>query len=63
MPLEDIIERINEEFSKSHLPKIQEFLRQPSVSATGEGIHETTEILVEKIKNKRRFYRMRLLQH
>ncbi|MFW9904575.1 MAG: M20/M25/M40 family metallo-hydrolase [Candidatus Thorarchaeota archaeon] len=51
MPLEDVIERINEEFSKTHLPKIQEFLRQPSVSATGEGIHDTTEILMKKIKN------------
>lgn len=50
MPLEDIIERINEKFYENHLPRIQEFLRQPSISATGEGIHQTTEILMEKIK-------------
>lgn len=51
MPLEDVIKRIEEKFPKNHLPEIQKFLRQPSVSATGEGIHETTEILIEKIKN------------
>ncbi|MFX1517440.1 MAG: M20/M25/M40 family metallo-hydrolase [Promethearchaeota archaeon] len=51
MPLEDIIQRINEKFHESHLPAIQKFLQQPSVSATGKGIQETTEILMEKIKN------------
>ena len=31
-------EKIDVDFEKKHLPKIQKFLRQPSVSATGEGI-------------------------
>ncbi len=50
MPIEDVIERIKEKFSQNHLPEIQKFLRQPSISATGEGVRETTKILVEKIK-------------
>ncbi|MFX0151322.1 MAG: M20/M25/M40 family metallo-hydrolase [Candidatus Hodarchaeota archaeon] len=51
MALEDIIERIENEFSKKHLPEIQKFIKQPSISATGEGIHETTNFLMEKIQN------------
>ncbi|UCG01792.1 MAG: M20/M25/M40 family metallo-hydrolase [Candidatus Heimdallarchaeota archaeon] len=51
MLLDNVIERIEEKFSKNHLPEIRKFLRQPSVSATGEGIRETTGILVKKIKN------------
>ncbi len=51
MSLTDVINRIDEHFTKNHLPEIQKFLRQPSVSATGEGIRETTEILIRKIKD------------
>jgi hypothetical protein len=51
MALEDIIKRIEDEFSKKHLPEIQKFIKQPSISANGEGIQETTEILMKKIKN------------
>ncbi|MFX0174182.1 MAG: hypothetical protein ACFE9L_20060, partial [Candidatus Hodarchaeota archaeon] len=51
MALEDIIERIENEFSKKHLPEIQKFIKQPSISATGEGIQETAKILMEKIEN------------
>ncbi|MFX0066534.1 MAG: M20/M25/M40 family metallo-hydrolase [Candidatus Hermodarchaeota archaeon] len=51
MAQEDIIRRIEEDFSTEHLPEIQKFLRQPSISATGEGIRETAELLVKKIKN------------
>jgi len=51
MPLTDVINRIEENFSEKHLPEIQKFLRQPSVSATGEGIRETTETLIKKIKD------------
>ena len=49
MNIENILEKIDADFEKKHLPNIQEFLKQPSVSATGEGIKETTEILMKKI--------------
>ena len=49
MSIEKIIEKIDLDFDKKHLPNIQKFLRQPSVSATGEGIKETTDILMKKI--------------
>ncbi|UCE14161.1 MAG: M20/M25/M40 family metallo-hydrolase [Candidatus Heimdallarchaeota archaeon] len=51
MTLQDVINRIEERFSTNHLPEIKQFLRQPSVSATDEGIRETTEILVRKIRD------------
>lgn len=51
MTLKDVLDRIENEFMNKDLPKIQKFLKQPSVSATGEGIRETTEILMRKIKN------------
>ncbi len=51
MALKDVISRINEDFMKVDLPKIQEFIKQPSVSATGEGIKETTNILMKKIED------------
>ncbi len=50
MTLIDVINRIEENFSNKHLPEIQKFLRQPSISASGEGIQKTAEILVKKIK-------------
>ena len=52
MTLEDVISRINSDFMQVDLPKIQEFIKQPSVSATGEGIRETTDILMKKIENR-----------
>ena len=51
MTLKDVLARIETDFTKKDLPKIQNFIKQPSVSATGEGIQETTNLLMEKIKN------------
>ncbi|MFX0095436.1 MAG: hypothetical protein ACFFBD_27115, partial [Candidatus Hodarchaeota archaeon] len=51
MTREDVIKRIEEDFTPKHLLEIQKFLRQPSVSATGEGIRETAGILVKKIED------------
>jgi acetylornithine deacetylase/succinyl-diaminopimelate desuccinylase-like protein len=51
MAIKDVLNRIESEFMNTDLPKIQNFLKQPSVSATGEGIRETTEILMKKIKS------------
>ncbi|MHA2305017.1 MAG: M20/M25/M40 family metallo-hydrolase [Candidatus Hodarchaeales archaeon] len=51
MTLEDVISRIKSDFMQVDLPKIQEFIKQPSVSATGEGIRETTNILMKKIES------------
>ncbi|MFX1282922.1 MAG: M20/M25/M40 family metallo-hydrolase [Promethearchaeota archaeon] len=50
MTLSDIISRIEDNFNKNHLPEIQKFLQQPSISATGEGVKATSEILLRKIK-------------
>lgn len=50
MSKKDIISIIDNEFESKHLPKIREFLRQPSVSATGEGILTTANMLVDKIE-------------
>ena len=41
---------IREEFENKHLPAIQEYLRVPSISATGEGIEETAEATAAAIK-------------
>ena len=41
---------IREEFENKHLPAIQEYLRIPSISATGEGIEETAEATAAAIK-------------
>ncbi|MFX0115663.1 MAG: M20/M25/M40 family metallo-hydrolase [Candidatus Hodarchaeota archaeon] len=35
--------KIRQDFEIKHLPAIQEYLRQPSISATGEGMQETAE--------------------
>lgn len=43
-------ERIDAEFD-DHLAKIQEYLRQPSVAITGEGIRETAEMTAQYIKD------------
>lgn len=51
MTLKDVLARIESDFEKKDLPKIQNFIKQPSVSATGEGIQETTNLLMDKIKN------------
>ncbi|OGS66629.1 MAG: hypothetical protein A3K59_10040 [Euryarchaeota archaeon RBG_19FT_COMBO_69_17] len=42
--------RIDEEFDR-HVERIQEYLRQPSVAITGEGIPETAELTASLIKD------------
>ena len=51
MTLEKVIETIERDFKAIHLKKIQKFVRQPSISATGEGIRETAALLVQMIKD------------
>ncbi|MFX0104060.1 MAG: M20/M25/M40 family metallo-hydrolase [Candidatus Hodarchaeota archaeon] len=43
------IEQIEQDFEKHHLPAIQEYLRVPSISATGEGIQETAEMTAKTL--------------
>ncbi|MHA2126736.1 MAG: M20/M25/M40 family metallo-hydrolase [Promethearchaeota archaeon] len=43
MDTEDWIKQIKKQFEAKHLPEIQDYLRIPSISATGEGIQETAE--------------------
>ncbi|UCC18421.1 MAG: M20/M25/M40 family metallo-hydrolase [Promethearchaeota archaeon] len=42
-------DQIKKDFDESHLPAIQEYLRIPSISATGEGIQETAEFTAKAI--------------
>ncbi|MFX0182056.1 MAG: M20/M25/M40 family metallo-hydrolase [Candidatus Hodarchaeota archaeon] len=51
MVLEDIINCIEEKFTNKHLPEIQRFIKQPSISASGEGIGVTSNMLIDKIKS------------
>jgi len=51
MTLIDILNYIDSNFTERHLGKIQEFIKQPSISATGEGVRETAEILLRKIES------------
>lgn len=44
------IDQIKNNFSTRHLPAIQEYLRIPSISATGEGIEETAEATAKSIE-------------
>ncbi|MHA2497254.1 MAG: M20/M25/M40 family metallo-hydrolase, partial [Candidatus Hodarchaeales archaeon] len=37
------VKQIKQDFESKHLPAIQEYLRIPSISATGEGMQETAE--------------------
>ncbi len=48
--LQKILESINKNFESTHLPRIQKFMSQPSVSATGEGILETAQYLMEELQ-------------
>ncbi len=45
----DVIDRIEANFESEHLPLIQKFVQQPSVSATGEGISETCTYLMSEM--------------
>ena len=49
MSLIKIMDSIESNFL-SHLEKIREFIKQPSISATGEGIRNCAEILISKIE-------------
>ena len=50
MSLENVIETIKSDFDTKHIPEIQRFIKQPSVSADGNGIKETAEMLIKKIE-------------
>ena len=45
----DVIGSIEANFESEHLPLIQKFVQQPSVSATGEGISETCTYLMAEM--------------
>jgi len=51
MNLTNILKAINDQFDSDHLPRIQRFVRQPSVSATGEGTRETAEMVMQEIRD------------
>ncbi|MHA2237612.1 MAG: M20/M25/M40 family metallo-hydrolase [Candidatus Hodarchaeales archaeon] len=51
MSHEKVINLIERDFTSTHLKKIQEFVKQPSVSATGEGIEETSKTLMKSIES------------
>ena len=51
MTLETVIETIERDFKVIHLKNIQNFVKQPSISATGEGIKETAALLMQMIKD------------
>src|SRR5436309_395961 len=48
--LNRVLARIESGFETDHLPRIQQFMRQPSVSATGEGILETANFVMERLR-------------
>jgi acetylornithine deacetylase/succinyl-diaminopimelate desuccinylase-like protein len=50
MTLEKVIDSIERDFASTHLEKIQKFVKEPSISATGEGIKETSSILIKLIE-------------
>lgn len=50
MSSEQVIEKIKNDFESKHIPEIQRFIKQPSVSADGNGIKETAEMLMKKIQ-------------
>ncbi len=45
------IKQIKKDFEKKYLPVIQEYLKEPSISATGEGIQETAEMTAKFLAN------------
>lgn len=47
--LNNTLASIEKSFESDHLPRIQHFMRQPSVSATGEGIQETADYLMREM--------------
>ena len=51
MGIQEVLNRIQADFESVHLPEIQKFIRQPSVSADGNGIKETADILMQKIRD------------
>ena len=51
MSLENVIKNIDDNFESKHIPEIQRFIKQPSVSADGNGIKETADMLMKKIES------------
>ena len=49
MQIELWVEKIKQDFEERHLPAIQQYLRIPSISATGEGMQETAEATVDAL--------------
>ncbi|UJG44096.1 MAG: hypothetical protein K9W46_02685 [Candidatus Heimdallarchaeum endolithica] len=49
MNIEKIYSKIREDFETKHIEEIRRFIRQPSVSADGNGIEKMTEMLMKKI--------------
>ena len=50
MNIESVLTEIKDSFSNTHLEEIRRFIKQPSVSADGNGIIETATMLSDKIK-------------
>ncbi len=50
MLIEWWIDKIKKEFEENHLPAIQDYLRVPSISATGEGIQKTAEMTAKALE-------------
>ena len=48
-PLEKVYRNIDENI-ESHVKRLQEFVRQPSISQTGEGVKECAELLKGYLK-------------
>ncbi len=51
MNLSKVLTTIEHEFESDHLPRIQRFVKQPSVSATGEGTRETAEMVMRELRD------------
>jgi len=47
--IEEIYSKIKTDFETKHIEEIRRFIKQPSVSADGNGIEKMTEMLMEKI--------------
>jgi acetylornithine deacetylase/succinyl-diaminopimelate desuccinylase-like protein len=48
--VDKVVEVVSQNFEEKYLPRLIRYMRQPSVSATGEGIDEMTRILKEDIE-------------
>jgi acetylornithine deacetylase/succinyl-diaminopimelate desuccinylase-like protein len=48
--LQKVLDSVEANFEKDHLGQIQRFVQQPSVSATGEGIQQTCDYLMDEMR-------------